>query len=76
MIQVNMHEAKTQLSSLVKLVEEGERVVIARDGVPVADLVRHEVRTTPREGGQLRGQIWISDDFDAPMPEIEELFGT
>jgi prevent-host-death family protein len=76
MIQVNMHEAKTRLSSLVQLVEQGERVVIARDGVPVAEIVPHEVEAPPRKGGQLRGQIWISDDFDAPMPEIEELFGT
>jgi antitoxin (DNA-binding transcriptional repressor) of toxin-antitoxin stability system len=50
--------------------------VIARDGVPVAEIVPHEVEAPPRKGGQLRGQIWISDDFDAPMPEIEELFGT
>jgi prevent-host-death family protein len=35
---VNMHEAKTQLSRLVARVERGERVVIARDGVPVAVL--------------------------------------
>jgi len=71
-----MHEAKTRLSSLVQLVEQGERVVIARDGVPVAEIVRHEQPPARRQGGQLRGQIWISDDFDAPMPEIEELFGT
>ncbi len=71
-----MHEAKTRLSSLVRLVEQGERVVIARDGVPVAQISPYEVAATPRQGGQLRGQIWISDDFDAPMPEIEELFGT
>jgi prevent-host-death family protein len=76
MIQVNMHEAKTRLSALVKLVEQGERVVIARDGVPVAEIVPHEAPVAARRGGQLRGQIWISEDFDAPMPEIEELFGT
>jgi antitoxin (DNA-binding transcriptional repressor) of toxin-antitoxin stability system len=76
MIQVNMHEAKTRLSSLVKLAEGGERVVIARDGVPVAEIVPHIAQLPRRQGGQLRGQMWISDDFDAPMPEIEELFGT
>jgi prevent-host-death family protein len=76
MIQVNMHEAKTRLSSLVKLVEAGERVVIARDGVPVAELVPHQPPVAARQGGQWAGQAYISDDFDAPMPEIEELFGT
>jgi hypothetical protein len=28
----------------------------------------------PREGGQLRGKIWIAEDFDAPDPEIEAMF--
>ena len=37
-MQVNVHEAKTQLSRLLELVEEGETVVIARHGKPVAEL--------------------------------------
>ena len=38
-MQVNVHEAKTRLSQLLELVEEGETVVIARHGTPVAELV-------------------------------------
>lgn len=38
-MQVNVHEAKTRLSHLLELVEEGETVVIARHGQPVAELV-------------------------------------
>jgi len=38
-VQVNVHEAKTRLSQLLELVEEGEPVVIARHGHPVAELV-------------------------------------
>jgi prevent-host-death family protein len=38
-VQVNVHEAKSQLSRLLELVEEGETVVIARHGQPVAELV-------------------------------------
>ena len=38
-MQVNVHEAKSQLSKLLELVEEGETVVIARNGQPVAELV-------------------------------------
>lgn len=71
-----MHEAKTQLSRLVERVERGERVVIARNGQPVAELVSYRTALPQRKGGQLRGKMWISPDFDAPMPEIEELFGT
>lgn len=39
MTQVNVHEAKTQLSRLLELVENGETVVIARHGHPVAELI-------------------------------------
>ena len=38
-MQVNVHEAKSQLSRLLALVEQGETVVIARHGTPVAELV-------------------------------------
>lgn len=76
MVMVNMHEAKTRLSQLVGLAERGERVVIARDGVPVAELVPHVAVKGTRRGGQWKGKARISDDFDAPMPEIEELFSS
>jgi prevent-host-death family protein len=75
MVQVNMHEAKTRLSQLVELVKRGERVVIARDGVPVVELVRLEPGQVNRRGGQWQGKARIGPDFDAPMPELEELFG-
>ena len=38
-MQVNVHEAKSQLSRLLELVEQGETIVIARHGHPVAELV-------------------------------------
>jgi len=42
-MQVNMHEAKTRLSQLVEKAEQGEEVLIARGGKPVARLVALEV---------------------------------
>ena len=42
MIMVNVHEAKTNLSSLLSQVEQqGEPILICRNGKPVADLVPH-----------------------------------
>ena len=73
---VNMHEAKTRLSELVELARSGQRVTIARAGVPVADLVPHRDRAERRSGGQWRGRARIARDFDAPLPDVEELFGT
>jgi prevent-host-death family protein len=53
MKMVNVHEAKSTLSSLLAEVEEGEEVVIARNGKPIAKLSR--VEPVPRrEAGILR----------------------
>jgi len=65
---VNMHEAKTTLSKLVELVESGEEVIIARAGVPVARLIRAS-EPRRRRLGAWKGQVWMADDFDAPLPE-------
>jgi len=43
-MQVNVHEAKSQLSRLLELVEEGETVIVARHGEPVAELSRRAGR--------------------------------
>lgn len=72
---VTVTEAKTQLSSLLGRVAEGEEIVIRRGQRPVAKLVRYEDAPERRKLGDLRGQIWISDDFDEPDEEIERLFG-
>jgi prevent-host-death family protein len=63
---VNVHRAKTELSRLLEAVEQGEDVVIARAGVPVARLV--PVRPHQRVPGRLSGMIRIREDFDAPLP--------
>lgn len=69
-IQVNVLEAKTQLSRLLDRAEAGEDVVIARAGQPVARLVPIDARATdaPRKLGTLAGKGWVADDFDAPLP--------
>lgn len=72
MIQVNIHEAKSQLSRLLAKVAAGEEVIIARSGEPVARLVPIEPRKN-RVLGQYAGRVWISDDFDDPVdPETFE----
>jgi prevent-host-death family protein len=74
MKMVNVHQAKTELSRLLEAVEEGEDVIIARAGVPVARLV--PVRADERVPGRLAGKIRIRRDFDAPLPPgIAEGFG-
>ena len=65
---VNVHEAKTHLSRLLSRVEQGDEIVIARAGRPIARLLPFEQKTTARVLGGDRGKIWIADDFDAPLP--------
>jgi len=66
-IEVNIHEAKTQLSRLIAKVEQGEEVVIARAGEPVAKLIRADRSKQRRKLGEYAGKILIADDFDAPL---------
>jgi prevent-host-death family protein len=71
---VNIHEAKTKLSSLLSRVAEGEEVVIAKAGRPVARLVPVQQRSGGRKPGHYAGRGYIADDFDAPLREIEDAF--
>ncbi len=67
---VNVHAAKTHLSQLLARGEAGEDIVIGRAGHPVARLVPFAEPATPRRRfGGWRGKGWISDDFDAPLPD-------
>ncbi|HJS26415.1 MAG TPA: type II toxin-antitoxin system Phd/YefM family antitoxin [Actinomycetota bacterium] len=65
---VNVHEAKTHLSRLLERVERGEEIVVARAGKPVAKLVPIEGAPGKRPLGRDKGKIWMSDDFDEPLP--------
>jgi prevent-host-death family protein len=73
--QVNVHEAKTQLSRLLQAVENGEEVVIARNGEPVAKLVPHVEEPKPREPGWAEGRIEILEGFDEYDEQIARDFG-
>jgi len=68
MKQVNVHEAKTHLSRLLKRVSAGEEITISRAGVPVAKLIAVAPAFGIRPLGAMQGQIRIGDDFDAPLP--------
>jgi prevent-host-death family protein len=75
---VSIHEAKTQLSQLVKKASKGESFIIARAGKP---LVKVTALDSPdasqiRRLGFLAGEIPVPEDFDTMGHEqIEALFG-
>lgn len=68
MTQVNIHEAKTHLSRLLRRVAAGEEIIIARAGEPVARLVPLN-GPKRRDLGRDRGKFTVPGDFDAPLPE-------
>ena len=70
MTTVNVHEAKTHLSRLLAQVEAGEEVTIARNGKPVARLVRCKERGERRPGSMV-GLFMVPDSFFHPLPEDE-----
>ena len=70
----NIHQAKTNLSELIRRAIAGEEVIIARANEPLVRLEPISRDTRPRTGGQWRSKLWVAPDFDAPDPELESLF--
>jgi prevent-host-death family protein len=63
----NVHDAKTHFSRLLDRVAQGEEIIIAKSGRPVAKLVR--VAAEPRKPGRLKGRIRIAPGFEEPLPD-------
>lgn len=68
-VKINIHEAKTHFSKLLARVQNGEEIIIAKAGKPVARMVPLVNRLARRVAGSAKGRITISPDFDAPLPE-------
>ena len=72
---VNVQEARTHFSKLLARVSLGEEVIIAKAGKPVARLAPIREKPGRRAPGIDKGKIWMSPDFDAPLPaDILDLF--
>ncbi len=67
-MQINIHEAQAHLSRLIDRAVEGEEITIAKDGVPAVRLVPVRPTEGKRKLGLYRDEIWIANDFDAPLP--------
>ena len=72
---VNISHARTHLSRLVEEAAGGKEIIVTKHNRPVARLVALEASTRPRKPGGWEGQVWMADDFDAPLPEeLEKSF--
>lgn len=72
---INVHEAKTNFSQLLRRVGKGEEIVIAKAGKPVARLVPIASLAGKRVPGSAKDEVKVARDFDDPLPgEIQKEF--
>ncbi len=74
MKKINMHEAKTHLSRIVERVAQGESVLIAKAGKPIAILSPYTPSKKIKNPGALKGKIRMAPDFDEADELITNLF--
>lgn len=74
MLIANIHDAKSNLSSLIASVLAGKDVIIAKAGKPIIKLIRYIPEKKQRIPGLFKGQTWMSDDFTYENKEIEKMF--
>ena len=70
---INVSEAKTKLSKLVDMAYHGEEIIIAKNNLPLVELVVHKPKAK-RKLGLLAGQIDIPDNFMDEDEEINSMF--
>jgi prevent-host-death family protein len=75
MVVRNISEAKAELSALIEVVQNGNEVIIAKAGKPVARLIAFRGPAQPRTPGSMAGEIWISPDFNTLPDDMEDAFG-
>ena len=71
MLTVNVHEAKTHLSKLLERVMNGEQIIIAKAGKPIAILTPISEMPGPCTPGNDAGKVVIGADFDEPLSEFD-----
>ncbi len=75
MVVRNISEAKAELSALIEAVLNGDEVIIAKAGKPVARLIAFRGSASPRTPGSMVGEIWIAPDFDTLPEDMAAAFG-
>ena len=72
MHQVNIHEAKTHFSKLIKEVINGGEVIIAKGNKPIAKLIAIEEHRPQRKLGTAKCKIDIATDFNVSLKDFSE----
>ena len=70
--RVDISDAPQRLLALIQAAEQGEEVIITKNQQPVVQLVPITTEQSRPQFGSARGQIYMSDDFDAPLDDFHE----
>ncbi len=70
MIQLNIHEAKTNLSKYLKDLTEDEPIILCKRNIPIAKIVGLKTKSTKKRViGLAKGDFVVPDDFSDPLPD-------
>jgi prevent-host-death family protein len=69
MKEINIYEAKTNLSKIINDVLEGEEVIIGRAGLPLVKIVPIGGKKKNRISGLFKNDIEFSKDIDKPLSD-------
>ena len=69
MKEINIYEAKTNLSKIINDVLEGEEIIIGRAGLPLVKIVPIGNKKKNRIPGLFKNYIEFSKDIDKPLPD-------
>jgi prevent-host-death family protein len=66
---IDISEARARFDEVLSSVEEGTEIIIAKDEKPVVRMVPVSSPIKKRKPGLGRGEVWMSEDFDDPLPD-------
>lgn len=72
MRQVNIHEAKTHFSKLIREVLNGDEIIIAKGNKPIAKLISIEQAKLKRKLGTAKGKFKMTSDFDLQLDDFKD----
>ena len=72
MTQLDITQAKADISKLLDLAIKGEEIVITQDDKPVAKISPIAPALRPLKRGSAKGKVQMSDDFDEPLEDFKE----
>ena len=73
MVTVNLDDAKARLPEIISGLNPGEKVVIIKNGEPIAMLTRSLPKQWPCVAGTAKDtRHWMAPDFDAPLEDFRE----